>query len=195
MFHLLTTLFSFCSGVSFHILKGRVSRWQMVSESLAWGLLKTYRLSQICINNMTWFCHIPCLSLSLRSKSQAGVSCAVVRSAPHPPHPCPSHGDIAPASCCPEVCLLAGSSCGRSCMAECGGSHPEEQTRMEEGASWWHSPWKGGDGRRWGHGDMITEKGASEVTKATTSWITGLTICLPLCNQDDRHPQWVSGGG
>ena len=66
----------------------------MVSESLAWGLLKTYRLSQICINNMTWFCHIPCLSLSLRSKSQAGVSCAVVRSAPHPRVPAPPMGTL-----------------------------------------------------------------------------------------------------
>ena len=80
-------------------------------------------------------------------------------------------------------------------MAECGGSHPEEQTGMEEVGSWWHSPWKGGDGRRWGHGGTITEKGASEVTKARASWITGLTIRLPLCNQDNRYPQWVSGGG
>ena len=35
-------------------------------------------------------------------------------------------------------------------MAKCGGSHLEEQTRLEEVGSWWHSPWKGGDGRRWG---------------------------------------------
>lgn len=119
----------------------------------------------------------------------------MVRSAPHPRVPAPPKGTLHPPPAVQRYVSLQGAPVeGAAWLSVVAAILTSKQGWRRWGHGGTH-PGSVGMGEGGGHGDMITEKGASEVTKATASWITGLTICLHLCNQHDRHPQWVSGGG
>lgn len=135
----------------------------------------------MCLDNWLRFCHIHVFLYLLGL--EPGWSFVRHSQVPPLPSAAPPMGTLHPPLLSRRYVSLQGLL-WKSCMAECGGSHPESKQGWRRWGHGGTSPWKGGDGKRWGHGGTITEKGASEVTKGQSfSWITGL--CLPPPQNQD----------